>query len=75
MDFFGMGFGEILFILVIALLLWGPGRIVDVGRNLGKMARAFKKASFDLTTQVTRELDEEKSPKEQTPSKTKPKAK
>jgi sec-independent protein translocase protein TatA len=59
MEFFGMGFGEILFILVVALIIWGPGRIVDIGRNLGKIARSFRKATSDLTSQITREIDEE----------------
>lgn len=63
MEFFGMGFGEILLILVIALIVMGPGKIVDFARTLGKMSRALKKASSDLTTQITRELDEEKKEK------------
>lgn len=63
MEFFGMGFGEILFILVIALIIWGPGRIVEIGRTLGKVARGFKKATFDLTNQITREIDEEERDK------------
>lgn len=59
MDFFGIGFGEVLVILVVALIIWGPGRIVEVGRTLGKIVRVLKKASFDLTAQVTKELEKE----------------
>ena len=70
MEFFGMGWGEILFILVIALLIWGPGKIVDIGRNLGKITRALKKATTDLTTQVTRELDVEERDKKPPSKKT-----
>jgi len=63
MDFFGIGMGEILLILVIALIIWGPGRIVEIGRTLGKLVRTLRKATSDLTTQVTKELDkEEKDP-------------
>lgn len=58
MDFFGIGIGEILLILVIALIIWGPGRIVEIGRTLGRIMRTLRKASFDLTTQVTKELEE-----------------
>ena len=62
MDFFGIGTGEVLFILIVALIIWGPGRVVEVGQTLGKIVRTLKKASFDLTAQVTKELDsEEKS--------------
>ncbi len=59
MDFFGIGMGEVLVILVVALIIWGPGRIVEVGRTLGKIVRVLKKASFDLTAQVTKELERE----------------
>ena len=58
MDFFGIGMGEILLILVIALIIWGPGRIVQIGRTLGRIMRTLRKASFDLTTQITKELEE-----------------
>lgn len=70
MELFSMGTGEILLILLVALLVWGPRRIVEVGRTLGKIMGTLKKVSFDLTTQITRELEEEK-PKDSPP---KPKA-
>jgi len=57
MDFFGIGTGEVLLILVIALIVMGPGRVVEVGRTLGKVTRYLKKATFDLTSEVTRELE------------------
>jgi len=60
MDFFGMGMGEILLILVIALIVLGPGRIVGVGRTMGKAVRTLRKVSNDLTTQLSQELDGEK---------------
>ncbi len=59
MDFFGMGMGEILLILVVALIIWGPGRIVEVGRTLGKLVHTLRKATSDLTAQVTRETEEQ----------------
>ena len=58
-DFFGIGFGEILLILIIALLIWGPGRIVEIGRTLGKIVRTLREASSDLTARVTEELEKE----------------
>lgn len=69
MDFFGIGMGEILLILVIALIIWGPGRIVEIGRTLGRIVRTLRKASSDLTTQITKELEEKEenhSPKRKT---------
>ena len=63
MELFGMGLWEVLLILVVALVIWGPGRIVEIGTKLGKIARALRRATFDLTAQVTKELEgEEKKP-------------
>jgi len=59
MDFFGVGMGEILLIIVVALIIWGPGRMVEIARTLGKMVRTLKKATFDLTAEVTKEIDRE----------------
>jgi len=70
MDFFSIGTGEVLLILVVALLVFGPGRIVEIGRTLGRMMNTLKKASFDLTSQVTKELEgEEKHPPPQSEDK------
>ena len=63
MDFFGMGMGEILLILVVALIIWGPGKIPEIARTLGRIVYTLRKASFDLTTEVTKEIERgEKDP-------------
>jgi sec-independent protein translocase protein TatA len=59
MDFFGMGFGEILLILFIVLILFGPDKIVGIAKTLGKFANSIKKASSEITTQINREIQEE----------------
>jgi len=59
MDFLGMGTGEILLIIVVALIIWGPDRIVEIGRTLGKMVSTLRKTSFDLTKQISKELEVE----------------
>jgi sec-independent protein translocase protein TatA len=59
MDLFGMGMGEILLILVVALLIWGPGKLPEIARTLGKMVSTLRKASLDFTTQFKKELEEE----------------
>ena len=69
MDFLGIGAGEILLILVLALILLGPGKITDVARTLGKTMRAIKKASTDLTATVTRELEAKENQPPPTPPK------
>ena len=44
-----IGFPEIIVILIIALIVVGPGRLPDVGAALGKSIREFRKASSDLS--------------------------
>ena len=56
MGFFDMGPLEILFILVLALIIWGPGKIPEVARTLGRLVYTLRKTTADLTTAVTREI-------------------
>jgi TatA/E family protein of Tat protein translocase len=44
-----IGFPEIIIILIIALIVVGPGRLPDVGAALGKSIREFRKASSDIS--------------------------
>ncbi len=43
--FGNLGFGEILLILVVVLLLFGAKRLPEVGSSIGKGIREFKRAS------------------------------
>ena len=52
-----MGTLEILVILLVALIVVGPAKLVEVGKTLGKIARTLRRASFDLTSEVSKELD------------------
>ena len=54
-----IGVGEILLLLIIVLLVWGPGKIVEFGKTLGKTLRSINKASSELTARVTREFEME----------------
>lgn len=56
--FGSLGFAEILFILVLALLVFGPRRLPEVGRTLGKTLREFRRATSDLKRSVEREMVE-----------------
>jgi sec-independent protein translocase protein TatB len=60
---FGLGFGEIVIILVLALVLLGPQKLPEVAKQLGKGLRDFKKASDDLKGQFEKEFyaDERKA--------------
>jgi sec-independent protein translocase protein TatA len=41
---FGIGMQELMVILVIALIIFGPGKLPEVGSTIGKAIRGFKKA-------------------------------
>jgi TatA/E family protein of Tat protein translocase len=43
---------ELIIIIVIALLILGPGKLPDVGSALGKSIREFRKASSDISDSV-----------------------
>jgi TatA/E family protein of Tat protein translocase len=60
MDFFGIGPMEIVLILIIGLLIFGPAKLPQIGRDLGKALRSFKKAATDLSAEVSKELEAEK---------------
>ncbi len=49
---FNIGAPELIIILVIALLIIGPGKLPDVGQALGKSIREFRKASSDIQEAV-----------------------
>jgi Tat protein translocase TatB subunit len=57
MGFFDMGPLEIVFILIVALIIWGPRRIPEIARTLGRMVRTLRKATSDITATVNKELD------------------
>ena len=47
-----IGAPELIIILVIALLILGPGKLPEVGASIGKSIREFRKASSDLNDSV-----------------------
>jgi TatA/E family protein of Tat protein translocase len=52
-----IGAPELIIILVIALLILGPGKLPEVGASLGKSIREFRKASTDLQESVKVDVD------------------
>jgi len=49
---FGLGMGELLVILALALLFLGPKRLPDLASTLGKAIRSFRRATSDLQDQL-----------------------
>lgn len=70
MDFLGIGWGELILIIIIALIFLGPGKIVEFSKTLGRAVRAIKKVSSDFSSTVTKEMEaEEKNLSTQQPAK------
>jgi sec-independent protein translocase protein TatA len=57
-----LGFQEILLILVIALIVFGPKRLPEIGRTVGKSLREFRRASQDIRDELSFHLDDETTP-------------
>lgn len=47
MGFVGGHLPEIIIVLVVILIIWGPGKLPDVGAGIGKGIREFRKASSE----------------------------
>ena len=62
---FGIGMPELLVILVIILVIFGAGKLPQIGEGLGRGIRNFKKATKDKEEiDVTPNKSEEKKPEE-----------
>jgi sec-independent protein translocase protein TatA len=61
---FGLGYQELLLILVIVLILFGASRLPELARSLGSSVKEFKKGVVELkdepTTSATKKDDETK---------------
>lgn len=49
---FGIGGGELIFIIFIALMLFGSEKIPDIARTLGKMMAQLKNATNDIKSEI-----------------------
>jgi len=54
----GPGGMEIFIILVIALVVFGPQKLPEMGRSLGKAIREFKSAGDEIKDEITKATDE-----------------
>ena len=62
-----LGFPEMIFILILGLLIFGPKRLPEVGRTIGKGMAQFRKATSDLRRTIETEIALENEPRRPAP--------
>ena len=70
MGFSGIGFWEIVLIFVVIIIVIGPHRLPEIARTLGKWFRTIRQAGSEISTNITRELEESKNQPSPTDKKT-----
>jgi sec-independent protein translocase protein TatA len=58
MNVFGIGLPEMLVIFVVALLVFGPKKLPEIGRTLGKTLKGFQDASKEFQDEFKKEAQE-----------------
>lgn len=57
---FGLGVPELVIILIIALVIFGPRKLPEIGGAVGKAIREFRKASDEIKRDVSLDPPKEK---------------
>ena len=52
-----LGFSEMVFLFILALLIFGPKRLPEVGRQIGRFMNEFKRASNEFKAQIESEIN------------------
>ncbi len=58
MNIFGIGLPEMAVIAILALLIFGPKKLPEIGRSLGKAIRGFQDATKEFETEFKREAEQ-----------------
>lgn len=58
MNVFGIGLPEMALIGILALLIFGPKKLPEIGSSLGKALRSFQTASKEFETELKREAEQ-----------------
>jgi len=58
MNVFGIGLPEMMLIMLIALLVFGPKKLPEIGRSLGKAIRGFQDASKEFENEFKKEAQQ-----------------
>jgi TatA/E family protein of Tat protein translocase len=52
-----LGFPEMIFIFLLALIIFGPKKLPEIGRQIGKALNEFKRASNEFKSQIESEIN------------------
>lgn len=52
-----IGFGEIFFIILVAAVIFGPNKLPELGRSLGKTVKEFKSVINNIDTDIREEVE------------------
>ena len=66
---FGLGFGEIIFVLVVALLVLGPEKLPKLAKQLGRGMREFRRAASEFQATLSDADPTRVQPRPKTPTK------
>ncbi|HEY2421097.1 MAG TPA: twin-arginine translocase TatA/TatE family subunit [Neobacillus sp.] len=58
--FSNIGVPGLILILTLALIIFGPKKLPEIGRAFGQTLKEFKKSTRELTEDVMKDIDEEK---------------
>ena len=67
MNFLGMGPMELMMILVLALIVFGPGKLPEIAGQVGRVVRDFRRTTSELSSEFSRTLSLEVEERKATP--------
>lgn len=60
MGFGKLGMGELILIFMIALVIFGPAKLPELGKSMGEAIRQFKNSSKDIVDDINTSFDDKK---------------